>query len=167
MSEAKNEISSHKKRTTSNKRVSENRTLIKNIDRGHPRQKIEMEFVPCSLCGKEDRDEVLVAQDLLYGREGDFTLVCCKSCGLTFLNPRPKKEYLGYFYTSEYGAHQPPKPKKRRNFLEAQWSVVQDHLRSLVLREFYGYPGLQPEKRNFVFWSRFYFCPITCGIRSI
>ena len=151
MSEAKNEISSHQEGTSSNKGAAEGRTLIKNIDSGHPGQKTEMEFVPCNLCGQEEWDEVLVAQDLLYGREGDFTLVRCKNCSLTFLNPRPKKEHLAYFYPSEYRPHQSPKPKKRRNFLETRWRVVQERLRTLVLREFYGYPGLEPEKKNLAF----------------
>lgn len=151
MPEEKSEISSHQKGTISNKGAAEGRTLTKNMDSRHSGQEIEMEYVPCNLCGQEEWDEVLVAQDSLYGREGDFTLVRCKNCGLTFLNPRPSKEHLTYFYPPEYRPHRPPKPKKRRNFLEARWRVVQESLRTFVLREFYGYPGLQPRRKgNFI-----------------
>ncbi|HLA50907.1 MAG TPA: hypothetical protein VJZ92_01470, partial [Thermodesulfobacteriota bacterium] len=53
-----------------------------------------LETVNCNLCGATD-------ERLLFLKDG-FRIVRCNSCGLIFVNPRPKKEYLQKLYSKGY-----------------------------------------------------------------
>ena len=53
-----------------------------------------LETVNCNLCGATD-------ERLLFLKDG-FRIVKCNSCGLIFVNPRPKKEYLQKLYSKGY-----------------------------------------------------------------
>ena len=55
-----------------------------------------------------------------------FRLVKCNNCGLHYINPRPTKQHIGYYYSEDYYAHIPRKdknPKKRNLFLEKWMSI--------------------------------------------
>jgi len=53
-----------------------------------------LEAVNCNLCGNAD-------EKLLFIKDG-LRIVKCNSCGLMFVNPRPKKEYLQKLYSEGY-----------------------------------------------------------------
>jgi 2-polyprenyl-3-methyl-5-hydroxy-6-metoxy-1,4-benzoquinol methylase len=70
---------------------------------------------PCPLCGRRDEELLLEAPDPNPGDGPSlrFAVVCCKSCGLTYTNPRPDEECIGRFYPSDYRPHR--RPRKMRH----------------------------------------------------
>lgn len=65
-----------------------------------------MEHVACDLCGGTALETVTQQTDILHKTTDEkFSIVCCKECGLHFLNPRPTRDEIGKFYSSEYSFH--------------------------------------------------------------
>ncbi|MGC8787731.1 MAG: methyltransferase domain-containing protein, partial [Anaerolineae bacterium] len=56
-----------------------------------------LEYVHCNLCGADDTE--LVAEV-----EG-FHIVRCRQCGLVYVNPRYREDFLQQLYTAEYYDH--------------------------------------------------------------
>ncbi|MCO4793679.1 MAG: class I SAM-dependent methyltransferase [Bacteriovoracaceae bacterium] len=69
----------------------------------------QFESVDCYLCGEDDNEFLLVGEEDLTGKEGEFQYVTCKSCGLAYQNPRVAPEQIKDFYDSEYIAHRKKK----------------------------------------------------------
>ena len=68
---------------------------------------IKLENIFCDFCGSKESFIVLknvVDNDL--GKPGKFNVVQCRSCALTYLNPRPAKEEIQNYYPSQYSAYQ-------------------------------------------------------------
>ena len=65
--------------------------------------KLENKICPLG-CGNND-DIILVGRDLLHDLPGEFTVVKCRSCGLTRTNPRPTPESIGLYYPDDYGPY--------------------------------------------------------------
>lgn len=65
----------------------------------------EFETISCALCGGENHAKVFDAVDIKHGVPGVFTMVRCRGCGLAFLNPRYRKEFLGRLYPADYEPH--------------------------------------------------------------
>ncbi len=61
--------------------------------------------IHCPLCDSLDYTIVLVGKDMLMNNEGEFDLVRCDSCGLTYLNPQPSEENLNIYYSGSYSAN--------------------------------------------------------------
>src|SRR2546423_1186499 len=77
---------------------------------------IAWEESPCLLCGNDILTPLLEAADVQRNGEGlRFLLVKCQHCGLCFTNPRPSRQSIKQFYSSDYPPHQrrPHKPKDR------------------------------------------------------
>ncbi len=55
----------------------------------------ELEEIPCDYCGSNDIARVFIRGD-------GMRVVECAGCGLAFLNPRPKAEYIPRFYEKDY-----------------------------------------------------------------
>jgi len=56
---------------------------------------LELETVPCDLCGSDDHQQLA----LIPGEAGGmFSIVKCRPCGLVFVNPRPTAAALSAFY---------------------------------------------------------------------
>src|SRR5438132_756700 len=55
----------------------------------------ELESVPCDLCGSNSSRK-------LYTRSDGMTVEECIDCGLAFLNPRPRAEYVAKLYDESY-----------------------------------------------------------------
>ena len=72
------------------------------------------ETVECYQCGGSEGDQVIVGEEDLTGKDGEFQYVECKQCGLTYQNPRVHAEQIKDFYDSEYIAH-----RKKKN-----WGVL-------------------------------------------
>ena len=56
-----------------------------------------MESTACTLCGTDDARPELTLRDLGSGRPERFNLVCCRRCGLRYLNPRPSPSEMGAY----------------------------------------------------------------------
>lgn len=69
---------------------------------------------PCPLCGREESEIVLEAQDPSSESGLIFSVVQCRDCGLKYTNPRPHVDCIGRFYPSDYKPHRKrPKPPRR------------------------------------------------------
>lgn len=55
----------------------------------------ELEEIPCDFCGTLD-----VAKEFI--RKDGMRVVECAQCGLAYLNPRPKPEFIPRFYEADY-----------------------------------------------------------------
>ena len=73
------------------------------------------ERVPCYLCGADDHEPFILAQEDLTGKPGWFSFVRCRSCGLVYQNPRVDLEHIVAYYDEEYIAH-----RKRKD-----WGALQ------------------------------------------
>lgn len=57
----------------------------------------------CPLCTGRDAEPFLDGlRDLLASKPGEFALVRCRACALTFLSPRPVREGIGFYYAGVY-----------------------------------------------------------------
>ncbi len=63
------------------------------------------EAVSCYLCGCDESELLLVGEEDLTGKAGEFRYVTCNGCGLAFQNPRVVPAQIKDFYDSEYIAH--------------------------------------------------------------
>jgi SAM-dependent methyltransferase len=70
----------------------------------------ELELVTCYLCGGHDAEPLLEAEDDLTGKPGRFRFVTCRSCGLSYQNPRVALSRIGEYYDDEYIAHRRTRP---------------------------------------------------------
>jgi SAM-dependent methyltransferase len=64
--------------------------------------KLELERVPCILCGNAQNKIVLATQDYALRTPGEFCLVGCTQCGLIYTNPRPTAESIALCYPENY-----------------------------------------------------------------
>jgi SAM-dependent methyltransferase len=70
----------------------------------------------CCLCEDDDAEPLAVGEDFEYRTNPDtFLAVCCRRCGLVYLNPRPSFQDLSRIYPSDYHAY---------NFSEEQFGFV-------------------------------------------
>jgi SAM-dependent methyltransferase len=123
--------------------------------------KQELEYIPCYLCGKNTHETIITShsgntstshpfETADKNRNDVFRLVKCKNCGLQYLNPRPIKQQIGYYYSEDYYAHNPlkkKKPKERNRFVE-KWMDFKKNVRAMILINFYNYPCNQEEDRK-------------------
>lgn len=73
------------------------------------------EHVSCYLCGEDDHEHFIKAQEDLTGKPGWFNFVKCRRCGLVYQEPRVDMEHIGAYYDEEYIAH-----RKRKD-----WGILQ------------------------------------------
>jgi SAM-dependent methyltransferase len=64
-----------------------------------------LEQVTCYLCGADNTESFITAQDDYTGKPGRFTFVRCRDCGLHYQNPRLTIDEIKSFYDDEYIAH--------------------------------------------------------------
>ena len=118
----------------------------------------KLEHISCYLRGKDTYETIITSRSTtstpfetsVENRDEVFKLVKCKSCGLHYLNPRPIKQQIGYYYSEDYYAHNPlkeKKPKERNRFVE-KWMDLKKNVRAMILINFYNYPCNQEEDRK-------------------
>lgn len=66
---------------------------------------VKTELSHCSLCDEVDYNNILSANDKLYGCPGQFSYVKCKQCGLVFLSPTISDEDIADYYPDDYSPH--------------------------------------------------------------
>lgn len=59
-----------------------------------------------------------------------------------YINPRPTKQHIGYYYSEGYYAHNPVKKKelKERKRFTGKWINIKNNVRKLVRIHYYNYP---------------------------
>lgn len=73
---------------------------------------MQLETASCPLCGSDRSRQTINVRDLKTFLPGDFGIMRCRECGMTYLSPRPTREELGLFYPEHYWA-QPPAEGQR------------------------------------------------------
>lgn len=68
---------------------------------------IELEVIPCPLCGCTEYDLHLESRDMLHDVPGTYRIVQCRRCRHLFMNPQPTLETLSLCYPVGYGPHEP------------------------------------------------------------
>ncbi len=63
------------------------------------------ESVACYLCGATATHDLVIGQDDLTGKPGNFLFVTCDACGLAYQSPRLRLEHIGAYYDDDYIAH--------------------------------------------------------------
>ena len=99
-----------------------------------PTGPLDLETVDCLLCGGSGFETVIARSDPTTGIGGNFRIVRCRDCRLSFTNPRPRETDIGLFYPDEYGPYIP------REWNQSWRGRVQRGLERSVLRTHYGYP---------------------------
>jgi SAM-dependent methyltransferase len=61
-----------------------------------------MEDVTCNLCAVDDTRILFKKRDKFGITEDEFSVVECKRCGLSYVNPRPTQGEMGKFYPETY-----------------------------------------------------------------
>ena len=99
------------------------------------------ELVSCPVCGKSNFTPFLQSSDFFLTNE-EYTIVICSSCGMKFVNPRPKTSEIGKYYESpDYISHNTGKKnglnflyRQVRNFLvKKKCKLVKEHSRGKKL----------------------------------
>ncbi|MDP3024955.1 MAG: class I SAM-dependent methyltransferase [candidate division Zixibacteria bacterium] len=88
------------------------------------------EYVNCNICGIDEAELVFVAKENQFNLDGHFKIVKCKKCGLVYVNPRPTKENIGFYYPEgKYYTHCEPSKNK----------PLRHKIKRLVIRSIPGY----------------------------
>lgn len=66
---------------------------------------VELEAMPCPLCGSHRFRVHLQNRDVLYHVAGEFQIVRCLDCRHLYMNPRPTSSTILNCYPSDYGPH--------------------------------------------------------------
>lgn len=64
--------------------------------------KEDFEYVNCAFCDKDDSLVIFKGRDRRHKIGGEFNIVKCKTCGLVYINPRPKTDEIKKFYPLDY-----------------------------------------------------------------
>lgn len=75
-----------------------------------------MEPVSCYYCGASACTDLVMAQDDLTGKPGNFRFVTCNGCGLAYQTPRIRIEEIPEWYDGEYISH-----RKKTNWGPLTW----------------------------------------------
>ena len=123
-----------------------------------------MEEINCKLCGSNQKKIILTnCQDYLEKSPGKFTIVQCKRCKLTYLNPRPTMEELASCYSSGYYAYQKPNLTKiEKRLAKLNHSPFKD-----ILKERFHYTSAQSHSffKKILLRFLFLFCrPLFRGV---
>lgn len=76
----------------------------------HANGSMHFEPVCCYLCGADDSEPFVDAEDDLTGKPGSFRFVICRRCGLAYQNPRVPLSRIAEYYDEEYIAHRRTRP---------------------------------------------------------
>lgn len=63
----------------------------------HSKEGSVLEYVRCNLCGADDTESVAEIEG--------FHIVRCRQCGLMYVNPRYREDFLQQLYTADYYEH--------------------------------------------------------------
>ena len=62
-----------------------------------------MEHINCVICETDNSQHIMSGRDYRYGTTDEiFRIVKCRSCGLHYVDPRPRKEDIQRYYPGDY-----------------------------------------------------------------
>jgi 2-polyprenyl-3-methyl-5-hydroxy-6-metoxy-1,4-benzoquinol methylase len=85
-----------------------------------------METINCANGCDTKSEEILSGRDLLFKKEGVWSVVKCRSCGLMWTNPRPTEQEIHRYYPSEYAPYLNDSP-----FSENSLSVIKQIIKKI------------------------------------
>ena len=101
---------------------------------------LPLETVNCVLCGSQQSHVVVCQRDLSFDlSDQEFTVVCCDTCRLLYLNPRPTVSDIQRCYPPEY---YPPANDEAACLLTKRTRKV-PLIKQWLLEDYYGYPSMQ------------------------
>ena len=75
----------------------------------------DTETTNCPICGQNQFKRLFERRDLLYNESTElFCVVRCTNCATEYLNPRPTRQTIGKYYTSQYPVHSSEKAARVR-----------------------------------------------------
>jgi SAM-dependent methyltransferase len=120
-----------------------------------------LEHIHCYLCGKDTHKTIITSHARIASASTSFAssnedsnhifkLVKCNNCGLHYINPRPVKQHIGYYYSEGYYAHNPVNKKKlkERKRFAGKWMNIKKNVRKLIRIHYYNYPCNTEEGRK-------------------
>lgn len=108
--------------------------------------RFKLEETVCPLCRNNKTKTIFVGRDRSCKRDGEFSVVCCESCGMIFTNPRPTRETMGYFYPEDYDPYQAlflPNVEIY-NAGKTLFERIKNELKYWVLKNYFNYQKLEP-----------------------
>lgn len=95
----------------------------------------QLEETCCDLCGSAETEVFLNdVKELYVGLDAFFNVVRCRSCGLKYVNPRPTRQTIGYFYPDQAGYYLP------QQLFEPKPGTLKRKIYTSILANQYGYP---------------------------
>ncbi|MBU1125700.1 MAG: class I SAM-dependent methyltransferase [Candidatus Omnitrophica bacterium] len=129
-----------------------------------------MEQVRCNLCGADDTRLLFRREDRFNQKEGIFNVVRCRGCGLIYLNPRPARERMGYYYDVEgYEAYNKVGVEEIgiMNRQNGWFSHLKNEVKRLILQEHYGYFAQKTEFERWRWLKRLAVWPFLAKYRGM
>ena len=102
---------------------------------------VDLETVPCDLCGGREATTLLVGRDRRFGDPHQYPVVQCMSCGLIRLNPRPTRTALDELYERDYPVLLPddaPGGDQRWASLRRLWHRLMGNYHDRVIAKAHG-----------------------------
>ena len=96
-----------------------------------------LESVKCVICEQDNAELLFQAQDFIYGNEGTFPMVKCRTCGLAYLNPKPSQSEGYKFYPGDYFSFRPPSIPTPP---AGPFARMKRRLKAIALEEAFSYP---------------------------
>ena len=62
----------------------------------------KLEYINCELCGSNKSTLLFHNYDRSHCTKGIFNIVKCNNCGLLYINPRPKRQFIDEYYPDDY-----------------------------------------------------------------
>ena len=119
------------------------------------------EYIHCYQCGKDTHKTIIASHARIASASTSFALsdedsnnifrlVKCNNCGLHYINPRPTKQHIGYYYSEGYYAHNPVRKKKLkdRDRFTGKWTNNKNNVREQIRIHYYNYPCNTGEDRK-------------------
>ncbi len=95
---------------------------------------MESIYMRCNLCGANKYETVTETSRTVQTSEDTYVfnlrVVCCKKCGLVYLNPRKTSEELTGYYESVYRApiHLDNLDEERRSLIQTRTQLLKEHI---------------------------------------
>lgn len=102
---------------------------------------IEKEYVKCDLCNADNTKVLFLAKDRGLLKEGIFNVVQCRGCGLVYVNPRPTRKGMKYYYPPDYGPYQKINYDNVGIMGKSKGKIagLKNWVKRTILEEYYGY----------------------------
>jgi 2-polyprenyl-3-methyl-5-hydroxy-6-metoxy-1,4-benzoquinol methylase len=108
-----------------------------------------LENIKCTLCDSDRSRKIFIGRDRLFGKNGEFNVVECESCGLIYTNPRPTKDTIGYFYPDDYAPYNTFDIETTKIYQQKDkfFQKLKNEIKYQIFKRYFGYRTLKPNTR--------------------